>query len=307
MVYPRVVSQPRPPILVIGGTGAQGGATARALLARGHRVRVLARNPTSPAALDLRDSGAELIRGDLDDPASLAAAVRGVAGVFSVQVPDAKGDDSERRHGTALVQAARAAGVTHFVHTSVTGTAQRTAFPRWTSGYWSQKYWNDKWHVEEAVRQAGFAVWTVLRPAFLMDNFARPKSAYMFPHLKHGEIATALHPHTRMQLIAADDVGAFAAAAFSDAGRFASQEIDLAAEALTMEEVAGALTEALGRKVVAIALTPEQAVVRGLHPGWVRSQEWTNEVGYQADIAGLARWGLPLTSFASWARQRILT
>ena len=202
MVYPRVVSEPRVPILVTGATGAQGGATARALLARGHRVRVLARNPTSPAALDLRDCGAELVRGDMDDPASLAAAVRGVVGVFSVQVPDTKGDDSERRQGMALVNAARAAGVTHLVHTSVTGTAQRTAFPRWASGYWSQKYWNDKWHVEEAVRQAGFAAWTVLRPAFMMDNFARPKSAHMFPHLKHGEIATALHPQTRMQLIA---------------------------------------------------------------------------------------------------------
>lgn len=290
------------PILVTGATGAQGGAAARALLARGHCVRVLARNPASRAARDLQDAGAQLVRGDMDDPASLSAAVLGMAGVFSVQVPDTKGDDSERRHGTALVQAARAAGVAHFVHTSVTGTAQRTAFPRWASGYWSQKYWNDKWHVEEAVRRASFATWTILRPAFMMDNFARPKSAHMFPHLKHGEIATALHPQTRMQLIAADDVGAFAAAAFGDPGRFASQNIDLAAEALTMEEVAGTLTEAVGRKVVAITLTPEQAVARGLHPGWVRSQEWTNEVGYQADIAGLARWGLPLTSFASWAR-----
>ena len=290
------------PILVIGATGAQGGAAARALLASGRRVRVLARNPASQAARDLRDAGAELVRGDMDDPASLAAAVRGVVGVFSVQVPDTRGDDSERRHGTTLVQAARAAGVAHFVHTSVTGTAQRTAFPRWAAGYWSQKYWNDKWHVEEAVRQAAFAAWTVLRPAFMMDNFARPKSAHMFPHLRHGEIATALHPQTRMQLIAADDVGAFAAAAFGDPGRFAFQDIDLAAEALTMEEVAGTLTEAVGRKVVAIALTPDQTVARGLHPGWVRSQEWTNEVGYQADIAGLARWGVPLTPFASWVR-----
>ena len=302
MVYPEVMSEPLLPILVTGATGAQGGSAARALLARGHRVRVLARNPASQAASALHDAGAELVRGDMDDPTSLAAAVRGVAGVFSVQVPDTKGDDSERRHGTALVQAARAAGVAHFVHTSVTGTAQRAGFPRWASGYWSRKYWNDKWHIEEAVRQAGFAAWTVLRPAFMMDNFARPKSAYMFPHLKHGEIASALHPQTRMQLIAAHDVGAFAAAAFGEPGRFASQDIDLAAEALTMSEVAGTLESVLGRAVTVVALAPEQALARGLAPGWVRSQEWSNEVGYQADIAGLARWGVPLTSFASWAR-----
>ena len=86
-------------------------------------------------------------------------------------------------------------------------------------------------------------------------------------------------PKTRMQLIAAADVGAFAAAAFGDPGSFASQDIDLAAEALTMSEVAGTLESALGRAVTAVALTPEQALARGLAPGWIRSQEWSNEVG----------------------------
>lgn len=287
-------------ILVTGATGAQGGAVARALLARKQPVRALVRNPDSPAACALRASGAELCRGDMDDPASLRAAMQGAGGVFSVQVPDTKGDDGERRHGLALINAARAAGVTQFVHTSVTGTAQRTGFARWASGHWNQKYWNDKWDVEEAVRHAGFAAWTVLRPAFMMDNFAQPKATWMFPHLKHGEIATALLPQTRMQLIAADDVGAFAAAAFCDPAGFASQEVDLAAEALTMGEVAATLAQATGRRIVAVSLTPGEALERGLNPGWVRSQEWTNEIGYRADIAGLARWGLPLTSFGNW-------
>ena len=288
------------PFLVTGATGAQGGAVARALLARQQSVRALVRNPDSAAARVLHAAGAELFRGDMEDAASLAVAMHGAAGVFSVQVPDMKGDDSERRHGLALVQAAREAGVAQFVHTSVTGTAQRTSFPRWASGYWSRKYWDDKWDVEEAVREAGFSSWTVLRPAFLMDNFALPKSAWMFPHLNQGEIATTLLPQTRMQLVAADDVGAFAAAAFGDSAAFASQEIDLAAQALTMGEIAAALAGATGRRVVALSLTPGEALARGLNPGWVRSQEWTNEVGYRADIAGLARWGLPLTSFASW-------
>ena len=297
---------PKSPILVTGPTGAQGGAAARALLARGQRVRALIRNPDSPAACVMRAAGAELCPGDLDDVASLRAALRGAQGVFSVQVPDTKGDDSERRQGFALVQAARAEGATYFVHTSVTGTAQRASFARWASGYWSQKYWNDKWDVEEAVRQAGFAAWTVLRPAFLMDNFARPKSAWMFPHLAQGEIATALHAQTRMQLIAADDVGAFAAAAFGNRAAFSAQEIDLAAEALTMGEIAGVLAEATGRRVMARSMTPAEALARGLNPGWVRSQEWSNEIGYRADIAALARWRVPLTPFASWASRNRL-
>jgi len=61
-------------------------------------------------------------------------------------------------------------------------------FPRWQTGYWWQKYWTDKWDVEQAVRQAAFPRWTVLKPAFMMDNFAQPKSNFMFPHLRRGEM-----------------------------------------------------------------------------------------------------------------------
>jgi uncharacterized protein YbjT (DUF2867 family) len=299
MVYP---SAQRGAILVTGATGAQGGAVARALLQHGRLVRALVRDADSEKARALRGAGADLVIGDLDDPPSLDIAMRGAAGVFSVQVPDTRGNDSERRHGLALVRAARSAGVANLVHTSVTGTAGRTSFPRWDRGEWNQKYWDDKWDIEEAVRGAGFAAWTVLRPAFLMDNFVQPKAGQLFPHLAQDEIATALHVQTRMQLIAADDIGAFAAAAFADPARFASRNIDLAAQALTMGEIAAVLTKAAGRAITAMALTPAEAIARGLHPGWVRSQEWTNEVGYRADIAALASWGVPLTSFESWAQ-----
>src|SRR5690242_15778847 len=123
-------------ILVTGATGAQGGATARELLAAGYRVRLLTRNPASPAAGALTALGAEAARGDMDDAASLAEAMRGAYGVFSVQLPDTAGTDAERRHGRALVDAARAAGVQHFVHTSVCEAGRHTGFPRWEEGYW---------------------------------------------------------------------------------------------------------------------------------------------------------------------------
>jgi uncharacterized protein YbjT (DUF2867 family) len=56
-------------ILVFGATGAQGGSVARNLLDRGRfDVRAFTRNPDSPAAQKLRDLGAEVVKGDLDDP-----------------------------------------------------------------------------------------------------------------------------------------------------------------------------------------------------------------------------------------------
>jgi uncharacterized protein YbjT (DUF2867 family) len=287
-------------VLVTGATGAQGGATARALLEAGFPVRVLTRNPQSRAAQQLARAGADLFRGDMEDAASLGPAMHGAYGVFSVQVPDSRGTDAERRQGTALIEAAHAANVRHFVHTSVCEAGKHTAFPRWDSGYWWQKYWTDKWDVEEAVRNAGFAHWTVLKPAFMMDNFAQPKATHMFPHLQQGEIVTALLPATRMQLIAADDVGAFACAALADTDQFDHRNINLAVEALTMPEAAATLSRMLHKKTTARSVSPDEAVAAGLFPGWVRSQEWTNEVGYRANIGALAPYGVPLTPFDKW-------
>ncbi len=296
-----------PLIFVTGATGAQGGATARELLAAGYQVRFLTRNPDSPAAQALIAAGAQCAVGNLDDAAALPSAMHGAYGVFSVQVPDGSDTDAERRHGRALISAALAAGVTHFVHTSVCEAGKHTQFSRWESGYWWQKYWTDKWDLEEAVRGAGFRYWTILKPAFMMDNFSQPKACHMFPHLQQGKIITALLPSTRMQLIAADDVGVLARAALADPQRFHQKSLDLAVEALSMDEVAATLSRVLGKLVLAQSVTPDKAIEAGLFPGWVRSQEWTNEVGYRADIPALKRAlgssGIELTTFAAWVER----
>src|SRR5438132_13463549 len=75
----------RSPVLVTGATGRQGGAVARHLLQRAIPVRALSRNPGKPSARALAGAGAEVVSGDLDDRASLAEAMEGVSGVFSVQ------------------------------------------------------------------------------------------------------------------------------------------------------------------------------------------------------------------------------
>jgi uncharacterized protein YbjT (DUF2867 family) len=72
-------------LLVTGGTGRQGGAAARHLLAEGWHVRALVRDATKPASQALADAGAELFVGDLRDRSSVDAAVDGMYGVYSVQ------------------------------------------------------------------------------------------------------------------------------------------------------------------------------------------------------------------------------
>ncbi|HBY94801.1 MAG TPA: NAD-dependent dehydratase [Chloroflexi bacterium] len=117
--------------LVTGATGFVGSAVVRALLARGAAVRTLARagsNRLNLAGLD----GVTTIEGDLTQPESLAAAVRGcdtvfhVAAFYSTREEDARLMYQINVGGTKnLLQAARAAGVTRFVHCSTIGTVGR--------------------------------------------------------------------------------------------------------------------------------------------------------------------------------------
>jgi uncharacterized protein YbjT (DUF2867 family) len=202
--------------------------------------------------------------------------------------------------GEGWEEASRPAGVTRFVHTSVAQAGNHTRFPGWDEGRWLSKYWTDKWDIEEAVRQAGFAQWTVLQPAFMMDNLARPKSRYLFPHLAQGKLLSALLPETKLHFIAADDVGAFAAAALAGPSPLHGQTIPLASQALTMTEVATALSKTLSAPVTAMHLSPQEARDRGLFAGWVTTQEWMNEVGYAVDLDKTRSWGLALTSLEDW-------
>jgi uncharacterized protein YbjT (DUF2867 family) len=284
---------------VVGGTGTQGGFTARHLLKAGARVRALVRNPSAEKAQQLASLGAELVEGDLNEARALVTALEGVAGVFSVLRPD-DGTDSELRHGSGLVAAAKQAGVPHFVHSSVCQVDEREAFPGWASGRWNQKYWADKWAIEEAVRDAGFPRWTILRPSFILQNLLPPKAAVLYPQLARGELLAPINADAAVQLIAGEDIGRFGAAALLDPARFDRETIELSAETMTIAEMAATLGKALDLEVRAKSVGPDEALAAGMPAPWVRSQEWINEAGYNVDESLLPAYGVPLMSFAAW-------
>jgi len=98
-------------ILVAGATGQQGGAVARHLLKQpGFAVRALTRDSSKPAARSLAQAGAEVVRGDLDDPASVRRALEGAWGAFSVQNFMETGYDGEIRQGKLLADTIELAG-----------------------------------------------------------------------------------------------------------------------------------------------------------------------------------------------------
>jgi uncharacterized protein YbjT (DUF2867 family) len=285
--------------LVIGGTGKQGGATARALLAAGRPVRALVRNPESDAAKALEARGAVLVPGDLGDPASLREAATGVGAVFSVQTPDMADlmGDSEVVHGRNLIAAALAAGVPQFVHTSVSGAGEPG---RGQDSAHSKHYWDSKAALDEAVRTAGFAHWTILKPTTFMENLLGWSP--MFGNWERdGVFITIFHADTVLGWVAVDDIGAAAAAAIADPAKFDRVNLELAGDRRTMAELAAILSGVLGRRIEAPVLTAEEAVERGMMPVMVGNEQQINRVGSPARPEFAHALGLTTTDLPTWA------
>jgi len=151
----------------------------------------------SDKAVALVGTKAEVVKGDLSDLASLQAAVRGVEGVFAMSTPFEAGMEAEVQQGTMLANAAKQAGVEHYVYTSVAGADRNTGVP----------HFETKWKVEQYLRRIGIPV-TVLRPAAFMENFG----TYFKPSAE-GVLSLPVRPETKLQMIALHDIGEFGAAA----------------------------------------------------------------------------------------------
>src|SRR5229473_8332055 len=105
-------------VLITGATGRQGGSVLRNMRTKGWKLRALTRYSDGAGAEALTSQGIEVVKGDLEDPPSLEQAARGVYGVYSVQDFWAVGAKREVQQGKNLADAAKKAGVQHFVYSS---------------------------------------------------------------------------------------------------------------------------------------------------------------------------------------------
>jgi uncharacterized protein YbjT (DUF2867 family) len=302
------------PVLVIGATGQQGGATARALLETGVPVRAMVRDAGSARAQGLAALGAELVVGDLYDAASLVQPCEGTRAVFSVLRPDfTRPDaDAERVHINNLVPAALAAGVEHFVQTSVSGAGQHVDAPGWAEGRWQRSYsdqvppiadyWTSKEDVNEVVRTAGFPVWTILHPSTFMENYLRP-SMYFEGRTGNRLIAVG-DARTTYALIAVEDIGRAAAAVIAQPEKTNGAEVQMAADVLTVPQIAEVLSRAWGEPILppALPMSPEDALAKGMPAPLVSASEWIRDAGQPARPEHLEPFGVEPLSFEAWAR-----
>jgi uncharacterized protein YbjT (DUF2867 family) len=220
-------------IVVCGATGRQGGAVASHLVGDGWTVRALTRDTSSPRARALAERGIEVVRADMADRATLDAAFSGAHGVYSVQNPMISGFEAEVEQGRNVADAAKAAGVRHVVY-GAAGIGSRTGIPSWDT----------KVAVAEHMRRLELPL-TVLRPEAFMELMS---DKAFYPPVAVWHVMPRLMGSTRVvPWLAVDDLGAIAANAFADPGRYVGADIALVGDIKSIEECRALWAEVTGR------------------------------------------------------------
>ncbi len=278
-------------ILVTGATGQQGGATLRELLQHGHCVRAMTRNPDSEKAQALASRGAEVVKGDLNDAASVRAALDGAWGAFAVQNTWEAGVDEEEQQGKRFAELALASGLRHLVYASVASADRETGIP----------HFDNKARVEAKIGNVGLPSYTIVRPVFFMENFLSP---WFKPGIDQGQLQVGIKPQTELQMIGVDDIGRYGRLAFERHADLNGRAVDIAGDELTMLEAAEVLANATGHPV-AFEPTPIEEV-RKFSEDFAIMLEWFDREGFSADIAGNAeKYGVTPTPFETWAAGQV--
>ena len=274
-------------ILVTGATGQQGGAVTKHLLKNNFKVRALVRDENKPASQELKKLGVEVIQGNMTDPAALDKAMEGVYGVFSVQNYWEHGYDGELNQGKAVADAAKKAGVKHFVQSSVGGAERLTKLP----------HFDVKFEIEEYLKELNLPA-TVLRPVFFMENF----NTFSAPVESDGKftLTIAMKPETKLQMITVDDIGAITALVLSEPEKYIGKEIELAGDELTMPEVATAFSKVKGKEYVFNELPMD--AMRSYNEEFANMFQWFIDKGYEANIPELKKMYPGLTDFETWLK-----
>jgi uncharacterized protein YbjT (DUF2867 family) len=225
-------------ILVVGATGAQGGSVARHLLEAGtYRVRCLTRHPDSPAAREFARLGAELAEGDLSNPASLRAALRGCDGAFGV-TNYWEHFEREYDHGRNFVDALRATGIQHAVISTLPHAKMLSG------GRLAVPHLDTKGHIEEYARGSNLPA-TYVHVAFYYENFLK----HFPPRRQANGTYVFGFPQgtTPLATVAAEDVGGVVAAIFAESFWYRDKVVGIVGDDQRCDEYAESMHRVLGR------------------------------------------------------------
>jgi uncharacterized protein YbjT (DUF2867 family) len=277
-------ADPRP-VLLVGATGNLGGLTLHALRARGKTVRALVRPGTDPSGLPT--DGVQVVRGDMLDPPSLAAAMTGVSAVVSSAIgyshrrpTDSLRTDTEGNRN--LVDAARKAGVPRFVLLSILACDQARDVPH----FWAKK------ETEDALQAQGVP-FVALRPGAYLGG------PWVKAALEHGQVIGMTPVGIRITYIAPVEV-ARAIALAVDEPRALGQRIDLGSDrALSGPELVELIQRLMGRPVQMGSMPP------GADPDLLAMVRFFQTGKYVADTRRQAELFGPVPAIEASARQML--
>jgi uncharacterized protein YbjT (DUF2867 family) len=273
-------------ILVTGATGQQGGSLARLLLQKKHKVYALTRgrDAQSSAAQDLVNKGANIVKGDLNDPDSLRHAVKDIESIFLMGTPFEDGTEGETRRGKLVADIAKENKVEHLVYSSVVHADKNTGIPHFES----------KYKVEQHIKNLGIP-YTIIGPTFFMENLL-----YQRQGLEQGQFTLPLSPSTILQQIAVQNIAEFSALVIESPERFLGKRIDIASDEVTGQQATEILSNVLEYK---IKYTPIPAANEDL----ARMFEWYEKEGTGIDITSLHKEYPTVNwlSFKDWARSKL--
>uniref|UniRef100_G3SLX5 NmrA-like family domain-containing protein 1 n=1 Tax=Loxodonta africana TaxID=9785 RepID=G3SLX5_LOXAF len=250
--------------------GAQGGSVAKAILeSKNFAVRAVTRDVTQPKALVLQDLGAKVVKGDLNDEASVEAALKDAYGTFVVtnfwehfskekEVLRERGWPSVCPQGRLVADVAKHLGLQHMVFSGLEN------IKRLSGGKLEVPHFDGKGEVGEFFWSVSIPMTSVCVAAYY-ENFLllwKPVKAadrdYYTLALPMGDIPK--------HGISVADVGAVASGIFNSPEEFLGKAAGLSAEALTIQQYADVLSKILGKDVCNAKITPEAYEKLGL-PG----------------------------------------
>ncbi|TMI62988.1 MAG: NmrA/HSCARG family protein [Bacteroidetes bacterium] len=243
-------------ITVFGATGAQGGGLVRAICADPNSeftARAVTRDVNSDKAKELAKLGAEVVYGDLSDSASVHKALKGAYGAFFVTFFWAHfNPEQEKAEAAVFAKAAKEEGIKHAIWSTLEDTRELVPLhddrmPTLKEMY-KVPHFDAKGESNKFFKEAGVPT-TFFHVSFYWDNFiffgAGPKRG------PDGKLALTLPiGDAKMAGIATDDIGKCAYGVFKNPDAHTNEDVGIAGEHLTGQQMADALSKALGEPVI---------------------------------------------------------
>ena len=276
-------------ITIFGATGTSAGGAMREFLKAGWDVKAVTRDVSSEKAQAAAALGATLVTADLQDRATIRAAIEGADTVYfsGASLGNAL-DIGQAVEGINVADAVAEVGVGHYIYQSA--LVQSSA-----RGYLSL---GSKRAIEERIAELALPA-TITRPSLFMDNFL----TYFPVQESEGalQIAMALPADKPQGMVCAEDIGRAALAVASAPEQYIGQDIDLIADTVTFSGMAKIIAEAAGKPCNAFTV-PFEALEEHWPQG-VGLYKWLSTDTADYDAAALGQLiGKPI-DFCAWVER----